>query len=165
MQTPSGYHIVGEGLKARAEITSFRAMVFSPSSIDRLLHVYAAAWSTGAWLVISVSSYYLLKKRHTDFAKASLKIGLLVAFLSTLGNILTGDISARGVARNQPEKLAAMEGVFEPDAPADIHLWGWVHADEERVSGVKAPISGTAQLAGLRKSADAHQGLEGISER
>src|ERR1035438_8129099 len=108
MQTPTGYHIVGEGLKARAEITDFHAMVFSPSSLDRLLHVYAAAWATGAWLIISVSSYYLLKKRHTDFAKASLKIGLLVAFVATVGNLVTGDMSAKGVARNQPEKLAAM---------------------------------------------------------
>jgi len=142
MQTPSGYHIVGEGLKARAEITSFWAMVFSPSSMDRLLHVYAAAWATGAWLVISVSSYYLLKKRHLDFAKASLKVGLAVAFVSAVGNMITGDISAKGVARNQPEKLAAMEGVFEPNAPADEHLFGWVRAGEERVRGVKAPIGG-----------------------
>jgi len=142
MQTPSGYHIVGDGLKTRAEITSFWAMVFSPSSLDRLLHVYVAAWATGAWLVISVSSYYLLKKRHLDFAKASLKVGLAVAFVSTVGNILTGDISAKGVARNQPEKLAAMEGVFEPNAPADVHLFGWVRAGEERVIGVKAPVAG-----------------------
>ena len=142
MQTPSGYHIVADGLKARAEITDFWAMVFNPSSIDRLLHVFAAAWSTGAWLVISVSSYYLLKKRHTDFAKASLKIGLLVAFVATVGNIVTGDMSAKGVARNQPEKLAAMEGVFEPNAPADVHMMGWVFADEERVAGMKAPIPG-----------------------
>ena len=59
-----------------------------------------------------------------------------------MGNILTGDISAKGVARNQPEKLAAMEGVFEPDAPADVHLFGWVRAGEERVIGVKAPVPG-----------------------
>src|SRR5512147_2864888 len=36
MQTPAGFHIVGEGLKARAEITDFWAMVFNPSSVDRL---------------------------------------------------------------------------------------------------------------------------------
>jgi cytochrome d ubiquinol oxidase subunit I len=142
MQTPAGYHIVGEGLNARAEITSFWAMVFNPSSLDRLSHVYMAAWATGAWLVISVSSYYLLKKRHLDFAKASIKIGLAVAFISAVGNIVTGDTSAKGVARNQPAKLAAMEGVFEPYAPADVHLFGWIPAGEERVIGVKAPVAG-----------------------
>jgi cytochrome d ubiquinol oxidase subunit I len=142
MQTPAGYHIVGEGLKARAEIVSFWAMVFCPSSMDRLFHVYVAAWATGAWLVISVSSFYLLKKRHIEFAKASIKVGLVVAFVATVGNIVTGDISAKGVARNQPEKLAAMEGVFEAKAPADIHIVGWIPTGQERVIGIKAPVPG-----------------------
>src|SRR4029077_18137587 len=64
MQTPAGYHIVGQGLKARAEITDFWAMVLNPSTLDRISHVYMGAWQAGAWLVLSVSAYYLLKKRH-----------------------------------------------------------------------------------------------------
>ena len=43
-QTPAGFHIVGEGLKARAEVTDFWAMVFNPSSLDRLSHVLIAAF-------------------------------------------------------------------------------------------------------------------------
>ena len=39
MQTPAGFHIVGDGMNARAEITDFWAMVFNPSSMDRLIHV------------------------------------------------------------------------------------------------------------------------------
>jgi len=61
MQTPAGFHIVGEGLKARAEIVDFWAMVFNPSSLDRIWHVTLGAWQAGAWLVLSVSAYYLLK--------------------------------------------------------------------------------------------------------
>ncbi|MCE5317065.1 MAG: cytochrome ubiquinol oxidase subunit I, partial [Parachlamydia sp.] len=79
MQTPAGYHIVGDGLSARAEITSFWEMVFNPSSVDRLTHVIIGAWLAGAFLVISVSAFYLLKKRYLDFATSSLKIGLTVA--------------------------------------------------------------------------------------
>ena len=41
-QTPAGYHIVGEGLNARAEVTNFWDMVFNPSSMERLVHVYPA---------------------------------------------------------------------------------------------------------------------------
>ena len=66
MQTPAGFHIVGEGLKARAEITDFWAMVFNPSSMDRLFHMLCGAWQAGAFLVVSVSAWYLLKKRHDD---------------------------------------------------------------------------------------------------
>src|SRR5215469_8865640 len=64
MQTPSGFHIVGEGLRARAEITDFWAMVFSPSSMQRLAHVIFGAWLAGSFLVVSVSAFYLLKRRH-----------------------------------------------------------------------------------------------------
>ena len=78
MQTPAGYHIVGEGMKARAEITDFWAMVFNPSSMDRLCHTLCGAWQAGAFLVVSVSAWYLLKKRHVEFARASLRVGLVV---------------------------------------------------------------------------------------
>ncbi|MGZ3634271.1 MAG: cytochrome ubiquinol oxidase subunit I, partial [Parachlamydiaceae bacterium] len=54
MQTPAGYHIVGEGLQARAEIVDFWAMVFNPSSMDRLIHSVIGAWLSGAFLVVSV---------------------------------------------------------------------------------------------------------------
>ena len=68
MQTPAGFHIVGEGLAARAEITDFWAMVFNPSSMDRLSHTLAGAWQAGAWLMVSVGAWYLLRRRHRDFA-------------------------------------------------------------------------------------------------
>jgi cytochrome d ubiquinol oxidase subunit I len=70
-QTPTGYHIVGEGINARAEITDFWEMVFNPSSLDRLSHVLSGAWLAGAFLVISVSAYYIIKKRHVDLSKKS----------------------------------------------------------------------------------------------
>src|SRR5215471_18650906 len=64
MQTPAGFHIVGEGMNARAEVTDFGAMVFSPSSMDRLFHTLCGAWQSGAFLVVSVSAWYLLKNKH-----------------------------------------------------------------------------------------------------
>src|SRR5579863_2732496 len=78
MQTPAGFRIVGEGMKARAEITNFWEMVFNPSSMDRLFHTLCGAWQAGAFLVISVSAWYLLKRKYDAFARASLRIGLIV---------------------------------------------------------------------------------------
>src|SRR5208283_1822718 len=83
-QTPAGYHIVGEGMHARAEITDFWAMVFSPSSMDRLSHTVVGAWQAAAFFVISVSAYYLLRRQHRDFARRSLKVGLCVALAGSL---------------------------------------------------------------------------------
>jgi cytochrome d ubiquinol oxidase subunit I len=137
-QTPDGFHIVGEGLMARAEITDFWALVFNPSSMDRLSHVLLGAWLAGAFLVISVSAYYLIKKKHIDFAQNSMKIGLFVALVASLLQLVTGHNSANGVAENQPPKLAAFEGHYQT-GPADMYLVGWVNDETGEVSGIKLP--------------------------
>lgn len=140
MQTPAGFHIVGEGLSARAEITDFWALVFSPSSMDRLSHVVCGAWQAGAFLVVSVSAFYLLRGLHLVFARASLKIALSVGLLASVLQWVTGHHSAVGVAHNQPAKLAAFEGHYETGAQAPLYLWGWVDESEERVRfGVGVP--------------------------
>ena len=140
MQTPAGFHIVGEGLNARAEITDFWAMVFNPSSMERLAHVVVASWLTGAFFVLSVSAYYLLKKRHVEFAKASMRVALMVATIAALGQMITGRISAETVALHQPTKLAAMEGHFAANGPADMYLFGYVDEKGQEVKyGLKIP--------------------------
>jgi cytochrome d ubiquinol oxidase subunit I len=140
MQTPAGFHIVGEGMNARAEITDFWAMVFNPSSVDRLLHTISGCWLAGAFLVISVSAYYLLKERHIEFAKSSIKIALIVACFASLFQLFTGHHSAIGVHENQPAKLAAMEAVFDDQQNVPIYLFGWVNEENQKVNfGVAIP--------------------------
>ncbi|MCC6549784.1 MAG: cytochrome ubiquinol oxidase subunit I [Ignavibacteriaceae bacterium] len=139
MQTPAGFHVVGEGMTARAEITDFWAMVFNPSSVDRLTHTLSGAWLVGAFLVISVSAYYLIKRKHLDFARSSLKIALGVAIFASLFQLITGHSSAVGVANNQPAKLAAIEAHFEESAPGDLYLFGWVDVENEKVYGLSLP--------------------------
>ena len=139
-QTPAGHHIVQHGDRVRAEITDFWALVFNPSSMDRLGHVILGAWQAGAFLVLSVGAYYLLKRRHEDFAKASMKIALVVAVIGSVGQLVTGHSSALGVAENQPAKLAAMEGHYAESGPGDLYLFGWVDEQAEQVRyGVKLP--------------------------
>ena len=139
MQTPAGYHIVGEGMHARAEVTDFWQVVFNPSSMDRLFHTICGAWQTGAFLVISVSAWYLLKKKHVDFARASLRVGLIVALVAALLQIVSGDSSARGVAKNQPAKLAGFEGLYETTSNAPLVLVGYVDEQKQKVVGIAIP--------------------------
>ncbi|MEP0479657.1 MAG: cytochrome ubiquinol oxidase subunit I [Nonlabens sp.] len=138
-QTPAGYHIVGEGLTARAEITDFWAMVFNPSSIDRLTHTWFAAFLAAAFLVLSVHAYYLIKGRYVEISKMAFKIALGVATIFSLAQLVTGHSSADGVAVNQPAKLAAMEGHYDKNAPADLYLFGWVDNETQEVTGLKLP--------------------------
>lgn len=139
-QTPAGHHIVGFGDTLRAEIVDFWQVVFNPSSLHRLSHTLAGAWQAGAFLVLSVAAFYLLRKKHLDFSKASIRIALPVAVIASLLQLLTGHASASGVAQNQPAKLVAFEGHYPASAPADMYLFGWVNEKEERVQlGIKIP--------------------------
>ena len=137
-QTPAGYVIAGEGLQAKAVITDFWAMVFNPSSVDRIWHVWQGAFLAGIFLVLSVHAWYLLKGRHVEISKKAFKVTLIIATVVCLLQLVSGHSSADGVAQNQPEKLAAMEGHFQT-GPADLYLFGWVDKQNEVTHGVKIP--------------------------
>jgi cytochrome d ubiquinol oxidase subunit I len=119
------------------------------------------AWQAGAFLVISVSAYYLLKERFEDFARRSLAVGVALGLFASIGSLATGHGSAQGVGRNQPAKLAAMEAHYPASAPADLYVFGWVDEAKERVYGVAVPgllswmLHGDAKtpVTGLRASA------------
>lgn len=138
-QTPAGYHIVGEGLMARAEVTDFWAMVFNPSSVDRIIHVWQGAFLAGAFMVLSVHAYYIRKGKFVELSKIAFKIALVVATVVSFTQLLSGHSSADGVAVNQPAKLAAMEGHYEKSAPADLYLLGWVDNEKQEVTGLGVP--------------------------
>ncbi len=133
-QTPVGHHIVN----GRAEIYDFWEMIFNPSTVDRLTHTLSASWITGAFLVMSIAAYYLIKKRHIDFSILSIKIGLSVAVFASLFQLVTGHSSAQTVAEHQPAKLAAMEAQYET-GPGDLYLIGWVDQESQEVYGIKIP--------------------------
>lgn len=136
-QTPAGFHIVGEGLKARAEVTDFWAMVFNPSSVERLSHVLVGAFLSGSFLVLSVHAFYLYKNRHVEISKKAFKIALVVASISGFLQLFTGHHSAKGVSINQPAKLAAFEGHYDSFKTADMYLLGIVNQDTKKVKGLK----------------------------
>jgi len=138
-QTPAGYHIVGKGLNARAEITDFWAMVFNPSSVDRLLHVWIAAILAGAFMVLSVNAWYILHKKYLEIARPSFKIALTVATIFSLLQLYVGHRSADGVSHNQPAKLAALEGHYDSSSRADMYLFGYVDNSREKTMGIKIP--------------------------
>lgn len=137
-QTPAGYVVAGEGLQAKAVITDFWAMVFNPSSVDRIWHVWQGAFLAGIFLVLSVHAWYLLKGRHIEISKKAFRVTLIIATVVCLLQLVSGHSSADGVAQNQPEKLAAMEGHFQT-GPADLYLFGWVDKQNEVTHGVKIP--------------------------
>ena len=138
MQTPAGYKLVEVNGKIQAHITSFYDVVFNPSTVDRLTHALAGCW-LGATLVLSVSAWYILKKRFTGGSEKSFKVALVIGLIGVAGMGITGDSSAREVSIHQPAKFAAMEGVMESGAPQDLHLIGWMNPSTHEVTGISIP--------------------------
>ena len=139
MQTPAGFTIVGSGTDAHAVITNFWTVLFNPSFLDRIAHVILGCWLTGSFMLVSVSAFYLLKKRHPQYSKPMLKLGLLASCILLVLQLVSADSTARGVAVNQPAKLAAMEGIYKTTPRTPLTAVGYVDTKEERVVGIEVP--------------------------
>ena len=140
-QTPAGYHVVQTAMGPRAEVTDFWAVVFNPSTMDRLVHVWIGAYLVAAFFVMSISAYYILKGRHLTAARKCFAVALPVGLVAALLAPLSGHSSARVVAQHQPAKLAAMEGHFVTgNGGAPLHLVGWPDTETRTVkAGVAVP--------------------------
>lgn len=139
-QTPAGHHLVTLDGRVRAEIVDFWAVVFNPSSIHRLTHTVLGAYALSGFVVCGVAAYYLLKGRHLEFARRSMVIGLAVAGLASAGLPLSGHFQARTVAKTQPIKLAAFEGLYQTRAGAPMSIIGWPDDSQRRVRwGLEVP--------------------------
>lgn len=117
----------------RAEVTDFWSMIFNPSTVHRLTHVLLGCFIMGAFFVLSISAWYLLKNRHQEFAKRSFKGALWLAAVSSIAIAVTGHRQAQNVYHYQPAKLATFEGHFDSDGPADLTLFGIPDAKQETV--------------------------------
>ena len=97
----------------RNEMTSFADVALSPFAIDKFCHTVTSSWIVGAVFVCAVSCWYLLRGRHRDMARQSIRIASVVGIASALLAMGTGDSSAVKVAQVQPMKLAAMEALYD----------------------------------------------------
>ncbi len=96
----------------RNEMVSFSQVALSPVAVDKFYHTVISAWIVGAVFTVAISSWYLIKGRHTKMAMQSIKIGAIVGLISSVMAIHSGDNSAYTVAKIQPMKLAAMEALY-----------------------------------------------------
>jgi len=120
MQTPAGYKIEG----GRALLTSFFQAAFNPSTIPRYLHTVAGGWITGSLVAAAIAAWYLLKKRHLEFAKPLLRVSLAVFIVVSILQLGLGHYHSVQVAETQPEKMAAFEALWETEDGAPMAIFG-----------------------------------------
>ncbi len=119
MQHPVGY-VIRNG---RAEFTNFIAAVTQPYAILKFLHTVTAGYVVGAFFVMGVSAYHLLRNRDVDLFKKAFKIGAGFGIFATIVVFLIGDFHAAEVAETQPTKFAAMESVWNTEKSAPMYLF------------------------------------------
>ncbi|MDV6378104.1 cytochrome ubiquinol oxidase subunit I [Sporosarcina sp. GW1-11] len=109
MQNPEGY-VLQNG---RAEMNDIMAVLMNEKLWVAFPHTIFGSFATGAFFVIGVSAWYLIKKRKVEFFKKSLAISLVIGMLSGLGIAFTGHSQAQYLMHAQPMKMAAAEGLWE----------------------------------------------------
>jgi cytochrome d ubiquinol oxidase subunit I len=145
----------------RMELIDFAALVFNPVAQSKFVHTVAAGYVTGSLFVLGISSWYLLKAQHIEFARRSFRIAAAFGVASALSVIVLGDESGYAVSESQKSKLAAIEAMWETEpAPAGFNLIASINEDEQRnnwslripyVLGLIATRSTSETLPGIRE--------------
>jgi len=145
MQHPVGYEI----RNGRAELTDFMALITNKHGLLEIIHVIPASLLLGAFFVMGISAYHLLKKQHTDIFLKSFRIGLVVGLVSSLFVAFSGDMHGVNVSKTQPAKLAAMESHWETRAQAPIVMFAIPDETQEKNKIEIGPIPGVLSFLGF----------------
>ncbi len=131
MQTPAGYEIVD----GTARLTNFLEAAINHSTMERYIHTVVAAWITGSAFVSGIAAWYLLKNRDELLAKSLIKVSLIVFIAAGVLQFVTGHAHAIQVAKTQPVKMAAFEGLWETQKNAPMSIVGFPDAAAEKTRG------------------------------
>ena len=130
MQNPVGTVFNPDTVRSEmASAGAFWEVVTNPVAVSKFCHAVTSGWVTGGMFVVGVSAWYLLKGRHTEFARKSMLVGAIVGLIGSGAVMLTGDSSGVHAAEYQPMKLAAAEGLTDGGRGAAFTI----------VPGVKIP--------------------------
>ncbi len=138
MQNPVGYRIAESG---RAEMTDFIAVITNPNVLLQFPHVVLGALTTGAFFVLGISAYHLLRGRHANLAmfQTSAQIGMVIGVIAVLATMGFGHAQGQRMADTQPMKLASAEGLWQSEDPAGLSMFQ-IGNEAERTSVINIRI-------------------------
>jgi len=135
MQHPSGFRLSGGKVVGVHPL----AALFGNSFLwHELIHMYVAGYIVAGFVMAAAYAFGRLRGRWGRYERTALAIPLTVAALASPVQVLVGDWAARDVARSQPVKLAALEGLYKTTRGAPEHLLGW-YSDRQVKYGIAIP--------------------------
>ncbi len=133
MQYPAGMEF--DPAQMRNVMVSFSDVALSPVAVNKFFHTVLSGWVLGAVFVVGVSCWFIWKKSNLGFAKDSMKIASWVGLAGIVLTMWTGDGSAVEVAKVQPMKLAAMEGLYDGATGQSLVGFGILDPSKQRTDG------------------------------
>ncbi len=133
MQYPAGMEF--DPAQMRNVMVSFSDVALSPVAVNKFFHTVLSGWVLGAVFVVGVSCWFICKKSNLGFAKDSMKIASWVGLAGIVLTMWTGDGSAVEVAKVQPMKLAAMEGLYDGSTGQSLVGFGILDPSKQRTDG------------------------------
>jgi cytochrome d ubiquinol oxidase subunit I len=129
MNAPTGFKFIDGKI---TNIDPIAAML-NPASLHEVLHMTLAAFVATGFAVAAIHAFFVLRDRRNAFHRNALGIALALACISAPLQIISGDFSARSVAKLQPAKLAAMEANYRTQVGAPLRIGG-LPDDESRTN-------------------------------
>lgn len=163
MQNPVGMEF--DPAQMRNVMDDFWAVAFNAVSMNKFFHAVASGWCLAGTFVVGVSCWLLWRKSNVEAARSSLKVGAWVGLIGIVFTMWTGDGSAVQVAKVQPMKLAAMEGLYDGKVGQELVGFGIVNTDKRPGDNQEAIHCEIAIPYGLSILAnhDAHSFVPGIN--
>ncbi|HET9013238.1 MAG TPA: cytochrome ubiquinol oxidase subunit I [Gemmatimonadaceae bacterium] len=157
MNNPTGFRL--EDGRA-VDVHPWEALFGNGYFWHELVHMYLAAYIVAGFVTAAVYAAAWLRGRRDRYVRVALALPLTIAAIAAPAQVIVGDWAAREVAREQPVKLAAFEGLSETQRGAPIHLGGWYDAKTGEVKyGVKIP-----KLLSLLAFHDPNAKVRGLNE-
>jgi cytochrome d ubiquinol oxidase subunit I len=121
MNQPAGFeHVDGQF----TQIRPWDAM-FNDAFFTQALHVSLSAYAAVAFVVMGIHAWALRRDPHSALHRQAFRLALGLALVATPAQIVSGDLSSKHIAKHQPVKLAAAEGLFETQTRAPLVIGGW----------------------------------------
>jgi len=156
MHTPQGHEMIDGVLYAK----DWSAIIFNPSFPYRLAHMLLASGLTASFLIAGLSAYRIFKGDNKIAPKIALKTATYTAAVLIPIQIFAGDLHGLNTLEHQPQKVAAMEGVWETETEVPLLLFA-IPDEETRTNHFEIGIPRLASLI-LTHSADGE--IKGLNE-
>ncbi len=155
MQTPAGHEIINGEFHVR----SWMEVIFNPSFPYRFVHVLLASGLTATFLILGATALRVLRGTASEAAPLVMRAAAIVAAVLIPLQILAGDLHGLNTLKHQPQKIAAIEGLWHTEKGAPLVLFGW--PDEKTKSNIGAIE--IPKLASLLLTHEVNGELKGIT--